>query len=484
MADQKVTDRVNLETSSDSSTFHIVEVDLSYSQSKGNFLKEDRARISNLEENTITGVEVYTELTDLPATGVLLVSYKVANDTVLSSNNGYYHWDGAAYVKDAGLANGDLLAGNTDATSGNTIFNSQLLKSNLVEGKNIFNKAEDTGSGFRVDSTSGELVSAGTVYTTGFMNMSASTLYKSSSNFRFSCYYDEDYNVIAGGIHNGDENSFTTPALTVFMRLTMNDVEDRDTVQIEVGSVVTTFEPYEKKVPLTELPFGVYDYSNLKAVMFGDSITEQFDNWTNGFRDITNLRSIENFAVGGQKITWTGGTIDGATPVNGDVSNVLWNSIKEWEGTTPVTPDVFIIAEGTNDISQSSILGSYDDAFAQDEPSTDQLTMANALRKALQYLILNYPDAQVFYMTPLQSITGLRTFDNLLGVKDINVEICERLNVKVIDCFKLSNIIDQNEGDGIAGRYLADGVHPSEAGALMQGKCVAKEFMKLYYFDE
>ena len=99
-------------------------------------------------------------------------------------------------------------------------------------------------------------------------------------------------------------------------------------------------------------------------------------------------------------------------------------------------------------------------------------------------IILNYPDAQVFYMTHLQSITGLRTFDNLLGVRNINVEIAERLNVKVIDCFNLSNIIDQNEGDGVAGRYLTDGTHPSAAGALMQGKNVAREFMKLYYFNE
>jgi len=56
--------------------------------------------ITNLEENQTTGVEVYSTYAELPATGTLLVSYKVSNDPT-SSLNGYYHWTGASYVKDA-----------------------------------------------------------------------------------------------------------------------------------------------------------------------------------------------------------------------------------------------------------------------------------------------------------------------------------------------------------------------------------------------
>ena len=219
--DQKLTQRVSTTSSTNDNLIHIVKEGLSYSIDKGDFIGN---RVDNLEQNQVTGVETYAELTDLPVTGPLLVSYKVTNDTVLPSNNGFYRWDGAVYIKEAGLVNGELTAGDTEATSGNTIFNSQLFKSNLVEGVNVFNKAEDTGTGFRVDNVSGELVVAGTTYTTGFMNMSASTLYINSSSFRFSCYYDKDYNVILGGLFNGSETTFTTPALTVFMRLTMNDL--------------------------------------------------------------------------------------------------------------------------------------------------------------------------------------------------------------------------------------------------------------------
>lgn len=59
-------------------------------------------RVDNLEENQYSGVVVYSTLAELPVTGTLLVSYKVSNDPT-DSNNGYYHWTGSAYLKDATL---------------------------------------------------------------------------------------------------------------------------------------------------------------------------------------------------------------------------------------------------------------------------------------------------------------------------------------------------------------------------------------------
>ena len=59
-------------------------------------------RVDNLEENQVTGVQVYTALVDLPAPETLLVSYKVSNDPD-GSKNGYYHWSGSVYIKDAEL---------------------------------------------------------------------------------------------------------------------------------------------------------------------------------------------------------------------------------------------------------------------------------------------------------------------------------------------------------------------------------------------
>ena len=77
--------------------------------------------VDDLKNNQYTGVEVYTTIADLPITGVALVSYKVSNDTI-SSNNGYYHWNGSAYVKDASLNLGEVVDGNTDAVEGGKIY--------------------------------------------------------------------------------------------------------------------------------------------------------------------------------------------------------------------------------------------------------------------------------------------------------------------------------------------------------------------------
>lgn len=73
-----------------------------------NRVSTNESDIINLQENQVTGVETYTELTDLPVTGVLLVSYKVTNDTVSDSNNGFYHWSGSVYIKDAEI-NQDII---------------------------------------------------------------------------------------------------------------------------------------------------------------------------------------------------------------------------------------------------------------------------------------------------------------------------------------------------------------------------------------
>ena len=76
--------------------------------------------ILNLEEGAILGLKQYNTLALLPATGILNTSYKVTNDT---SNNGYYHWDGVAYVKDADLVSNVIEKSNTsDAISGQSVY--------------------------------------------------------------------------------------------------------------------------------------------------------------------------------------------------------------------------------------------------------------------------------------------------------------------------------------------------------------------------
>lgn len=70
-------------------------------------------RISNVEQNQVTGVNTFLTYADLPETGEDLVSYKVTNDPN-SSLNGFYTWNGSVYVLN------DFLVENKVEESNNT----------------------------------------------------------------------------------------------------------------------------------------------------------------------------------------------------------------------------------------------------------------------------------------------------------------------------------------------------------------------------
>ena len=234
-------------------------------------------------------------------------------------------------------------------------------------------------------------------------------------------------------------------------------------------------------------------YANTKVVAFGDSITYLPSSWVTTFKELVGVQYIDNYAISGQKIAWKAGTVETSNPPNnGHDNNVLWNSIKKWELTTPESPDAIIIALGTNDISQGSILGDFTNAFAQDEPITTQLTMANAYRKAIHYLLTNYPNTQIFYCTPLQSKTGGRNYNTISNVGNILIDVSKRYGVKVIDVTNECGITQEFENEGVAGRYLYDGTHPTspvsaagsevgvEFGSVMQGNYIANQFKKQF----
>lgn len=136
MADQKLTERSSISSSKDDSYVHIVQDGASLKQTKGNFLREDRgritdlevtkfsntARIDNIENNQYSGVITYETLAILQAvTGIENTSYKVTNDST-DSNNGYYHWNGSTYVQDASLYNGIVESGEVEAVDGGEVF--------------------------------------------------------------------------------------------------------------------------------------------------------------------------------------------------------------------------------------------------------------------------------------------------------------------------------------------------------------------------
>ena len=72
------------------------------------------------DKGNATGLNSYATKASLPTTGTLTTSYKVTSDPVVS-NNGYYRWNGSAYVKDYDLVNGVIESGNLEAVSGGAV---------------------------------------------------------------------------------------------------------------------------------------------------------------------------------------------------------------------------------------------------------------------------------------------------------------------------------------------------------------------------
>jgi hypothetical protein len=171
------------------------------------------SRVDNLEENQVTGVEVYETVADLPATGTLLVSYKVSNDPT-PSNNGYYHWSGSVYVQDYSLAAGEIEVGNVEAISGE--------KSHFhYKTVGVFNKALIFNLGAGEVSIITGVPNASTNWLhSGYMDVLPSTDYTiwgysiagSSKNQRI-IYLDNSDDVISVESSDNDKTyTFTTPA--------------------------------------------------------------------------------------------------------------------------------------------------------------------------------------------------------------------------------------------------------------------------------
>lgn len=211
------------------------------------------SRADNLELNQVTGVVVYDTYADLLAlTGTLNVSYKVSNDPD-PSNNGYYHWSGSAYVKDASLATGVVESGNVEPVSGDKINDVTKFKLDLIVGKNLFNKDAIT-SGFYVNGNNGSLVSLTTFNASEFIAVNPSTDYhvQKAGATEYYALYDSDKNYITGVNGGASENyTITTSSTTAFMRISVKDAE-LDTCILEVGSLYTFYEAYKTEIDETQ----------------------------------------------------------------------------------------------------------------------------------------------------------------------------------------------------------------------------------------
>ena len=217
-----------------------------------------------------------------------------------------------------------------------------------------------------------------------------------------------------------------------------------------------------------------------KLITLGDSITALgtgSTGWVKHFLEKTGCELVANVAVNGATLKDKSGTTYDGNPVfNGpdnNVNNVLGNQVQKIINNNYSAPDIIIIAIGTNDgisITKDQIKDAYYDSSNNLVPldSVDRETSAGAYRWCLEKLHTKYPNALIFWCTPIMGYQKTRSAENAMAYAEslrIATEYTGQMMIDTIRC----GINGVNELSGANGQYLVDGLHPNANGAKKIG---------------
>lgn len=213
------------------------------------------------------------------------------------------------------------------------------------------------------------------------------------------------------------------------------------------------------------------DFSEKKIACLGDSITAaanlegQEDYLSYAYpavlKELLGAEEVYNLGIGGSSIGryWSDAFVDRYTQI-------------------PQDTDIIIVMGGTND------------GFCLSEKEFGSLTerkpwtFCGDLDELMRGLRENYPDADVFFVTPLPNILQdylRRERDYLLPQKnlaDVILTLAAEYDFQVIDLYN-SNILDSHDADVIA-EYMPDGVHANREGYRILAEHIAAELVRSY----
>lgn len=225
-----------------------------------------------------------------------------------------------------------------------------------------------------------------------------------------------------------------------------------------------------------------------KLMVLGDSITQLGTTdrgWVKYFLEATGCSLITNTAVIGATLKDKAGTVyDGAPVYDGadaNVNNVLGNQVQKIINDACEAPDIIMIAIGTNDgisITEEDMTGAYygEDGTLISLDQVDRTTSAGAYRYCLDTLHGLYPDAVIFWCTPIMAHHELRQPPFVRSWAEslrIATEYTGQILIDTVRC----GINGINEVNGGAGEFLADGLHPNANGAMKIGYYNASKVM-------
>ncbi|OBS04806.1 hypothetical protein BAX55_15995 [Acinetobacter baumannii] len=331
------------------------------------------------------------------------------------------------------------------------------------------------------------------IYIKGLTSLTVSGLTASSDAYRATRFLDKDKKKVGVNnpvLYNATSVTATVPAGAVYFQICLKDGYDTwalnlDTIQIESGSVATSYAAYEKGklkaifgTELAGLGSGsrgiVSKAFNCRYLGFGDSISQTsrvdlgifdsldkpFPNFPTYLHDILEIAEFNNYAYSGASFYEYGQ--DPWRKMSYQINQAIANG---------VDPNLIMVAMGTNDINGT--LGDYETAMSKTTlEELDRTKTLEAARWAFWTIRKNFPNAVCFYANPLQRAEIESTaFSPLV---DGLSKMALRYGFTLIDQHHECGIIRDFE-IGNQHLYLADGLHPNNAGRLLQAQYIASK---------
>lgn len=214
-----------------------------------------------------------------------------------------------------------------------------------------------------------------------------------------------------------------------------------------------------------------YDFSNMKIACLGDSVTaasnldeeENYEQYSypSILKELLGVEEVYNLGIGGSSIGryWLEPFVERYTEI-------------------PEDTDIIIIMGGYND----GFCGTETEFGSMEEREYN--TFCGDLDELMRGLKEDYPDAVVFFATPMPS--SLHSFlmslnENLIAqeeyVKVIGA-LSEEYGFEFLDLYNLG-ILDSHD-DRVADEYIPDGVHGTPAGYQVMAEHFASEIVKYF----